>query len=280
MRLAPLTLELLMHVRARKTAIATTLGLLLLAPTTVGGPQPASAAGTDIQLTRGDVRSDDGMFHLVYNAKVAKGQPDTAATGFFSGQAMSNGTQVVDFSGPITCLHVSGTSVGFFYPITKSDPAAVQMFGAAVFIYVDTDGLGNATAFTFVSSPTATTDSCAPLAGTTAAGGPAFNYAGPTPTLSGPARVYPVLGKPVTLSGTAAPGIAVQLLMRSTGEPGYVVRRTVRTNAAGVYPLRGSVRVAANGTWSHAFKANQSYDFFVSRTAGAAPVALYRFKAV
>ena len=139
------------------TVLGTAGASLAFSPTDLLAPQPVKA-----QSAKGKVTSNDAFF-IEFQAKRAKGAKETQATGFFSGEAKLGGTRLLKFSGPITCLNVQGSSVGFFYPVTSSDPAVVGMLGAGVFIYVDTDGKGNARSFSFLPAPTAKTDGCAPL---------------------------------------------------------------------------------------------------------------------
>lgn len=120
---------------------------------------PAQAAGR-AQSAVGDVTS--GPVHFVFSAKRAAGAPATRATGRFDGRIAQAGQQVLRLAGPVTCLQVQGGTVGFFYPVDESDPAAVAMFGAGIQINLATDGRGHATGFSFVPSPTRTTASCAP----------------------------------------------------------------------------------------------------------------------
>jgi hypothetical protein len=152
---------------SRKAAVFAAAATTLLATSTTAlafDPFGIAPPGPQAQSVKGKVVSGDAFF-LEFQGKRAKGQPETAATGFFSGTAKPGGVKVLSFSGPITCLNVKGSSVGFYYPITKSDPAPVAAFGAGVFIYLDTDGKGNATSLSFLPAPVPRTDGCAPLPG-------------------------------------------------------------------------------------------------------------------
>lgn len=152
-----LTRKAAVYAAAASTVLATAGAGLAFSPADLVAPQPVKA-----QTASGKVTSNDAFF-IEFQAKRAKGAKETQATGFFSGEAKLGGTRLLKFSGPITCLNVQGSSVGFFYPVTSSDPAVVGMLGAGVFIYIDTDGRGNATSFSFLPAPTVKTDGCAPL---------------------------------------------------------------------------------------------------------------------
>lgn len=145
----------------------------LAATTVLAGATVASAAGLDslrspttsAQSASGDLSTPGVLTHIVFKAHRAKGADETQATGHFTGRLAVAGSKVLEFGGPITCLYVKGNSVGFFYPVTESDPAFVRSLGAGVFIYVDTDGRGHGTAMNFLPVPAGTTAGCYPLPG-------------------------------------------------------------------------------------------------------------------
>lgn len=164
---------------SRKAVVYATAGTLVLGTATVGMAAGGGFLGLGGALGTGYLEPapvevaqsatanvvSAGTFFIEFKAKKPAGVPETGATGFFSGAAKIAGTELIKFSGPITCLNVSGNNVGIFYPITKSNPAAIAAFGAGVFIYLTTDGKGQAVTMTFLPAPTKSTDGCAPLPG-------------------------------------------------------------------------------------------------------------------
>lgn len=143
----------------QRTARRWTLAAMATVVAMGAGGTAAHAAGE--QSVVADVTS--GPFHLKVTANRAAGTRSNQSTGTFDAETKLGPLALMDIHGPVTCLDIRGNMVGLFYPIEKSNPTLFSMVGAGVFIYLTTDGKGNATNVQFLPVPFSATTGCRPL---------------------------------------------------------------------------------------------------------------------